>query len=126
MSKVESDQEEEKPLDPEMEKVRRKMVRLLVISIGIMILGVMAVLAGVVYKVIEPDEAPQATEPGSLAAPSAVPLRLTGKLPAGFAVEEVSLDGTRILFFGLMADGSRSAIILDASSGNTIAEIALP
>lgn len=126
MSKVELDQEEEQPLDPEMEKVRRKMVRLLVISIGIMILGVMAVLAGVVYKVVEPDEAPQTAAPEILAAASGAPLQVTGKLPSGFAVEEVSLDGTRILFFGLMADGSRSAIILDAASGNVIAEIALP
>ena len=123
MSKVELDQEEEQPLDPEVEKVRRKMVRLLVVSIGIMILGVMAVLAGVVYKVIGPDDAPQ-TE--LLAASSGAPLQLTGKLPSGFAVEEVSLDGTRILFFGLMADGSRSAIILDATSGGVVAEIALP
>ena len=123
MSKVELDQEEEQPLDPEVEKVRRKMVRLLVVSIGIMILGVMAVLAGVVYKVVEPDGAPQTELP---AASSGVPLQLTGTLPSGFAVEEVSLDGTRILFFGLMADGSRSAIILDATSGGVVAEIALP
>ena len=75
MSKVELDQEEEKPLDPEMEKVRRKMVRLLVVSIGIMILGVMAVLAGVVYKVIEPDEEGQAVASGSLTVPSGAPLQ---------------------------------------------------
>lgn len=126
MSNVELDQEEEKPLDPEMEKVRRKMVRLLVVSIGIMILGVMAVLAGVVYKVIEPDEDAQTVTSGSMTVPSGAPLQLTGSLPAGFKVEQVSLDGARILFYGLMADGTRSAIILDATSGTTIAEIALP
>ncbi|MEM9104215.1 MAG: hypothetical protein AAGC96_01060 [Pseudomonadota bacterium] len=126
MSNVELDQEEEKPLDPEMEKVRRKMVRLLVVSIGIMILGVMAVLAGVVYKVIEPDEDTQTVAAGTLAVPNGAPLQLTGTLPPGFEVEQVSLDGARILFFGMRTDGSRSAIILDAGSGATIAEIALP
>ncbi len=126
MSKVELDQEEEKPLDPEMEKVRRKMVRLLVVSIGIMILGVMAVLAGVVYKVIEPDAETQAVSSGSLTVPSGAPLQLTGALPSGFVVEQVSLDGSRILFFGQSADGSRRAVILDATSGSTIVEIALP
>ncbi len=126
MSKVELDQEEEKPLDPEMEKVRRKMVRLLVVSIGIMILGVMAVLAGVVYKVIEPEEEQQAAVSEPLAVPTGAPLQLTGSLPTGFVVEQVSLDGSRILFYGLMADGTRGAIILDAGSGTTIAEITLP
>ena len=91
-----------------------------------MILGVMAVLAGVVYKIIEPDDDAQATASGSLTVPSGAPMQLTGTLPPGFEVEQVSLDGARVLFYGLMADGSRSAIILDATSGATIAEIALP
>jgi hypothetical protein len=123
---VELDQEEEKPLDPEMEKVRRKMVRLLVVSIGVMILGVMAVLAGVVYKVVAPDGEPQAAASGTLAAPSGAPLRLTASLPAGFRVDQVALDGSRILFFGRMADGERRALIVDTASGSTITEIALP
>jgi hypothetical protein len=45
-----SDHEEE-PLDPAVEAIRVKMVRLLVISGGIMLLGLMAVLISIVYKV---------------------------------------------------------------------------
>ena len=125
MSKVELDQEEEKPLDPEMEKVRRKMVRLLVVSIGIMILGVMAVLAGVVYKVIEPEEAPLATLTDPLTVPSEAPRQLSASLPAGFSVEQVALDGPRILFYGRNAGGERGAVILDVASGAIVAEISL-
>ena len=39
MSHVNEDDPDDKPLDPEMEKVRRKMVRLLAVSIGIMFIG---------------------------------------------------------------------------------------
>lgn len=125
MSKVELDQEEEKPLDPEMEKVRRKMVRLLVVSIGIMILGVMAVLAGVVYKVIGPEDEPQPAVTDTLTVPSDAPRRLSASLPAGFSVEQVALDGTRILFYGSNAAGANRVVILDIASGTIIAEIDL-
>ena len=125
MQKAEIDQDEEKPLDPEMEKVRRKMVRLLVVSIGIMILGVMAVLAGVVYKVVLPDSQTPAGVADTLAVPSEAPLSLAARLPAGFSVEDVALDGSRVLFYGRSADGTGAAIILDVSTGRIIAEIAL-
>ncbi|MEX3010418.1 hypothetical protein [Hoeflea sp. TYP-13] len=125
MSKVELDQEEEKPLDPEMEKVRRKMVRLLVVSIGIMILGVMAVLASVVYKVVEPGEEQPAAMADTFSVPSGAPLQMAATLPAGFTVETVALDGSRVLFYGRLADGSSRAIVLDYSTGNIIAEIDL-
>ena len=45
---------EEQPLDPAMERVRRKMIRLLAVSIGIMVIGLMAVLAAIVYKINQP------------------------------------------------------------------------
>ena len=45
---------DEQPLDPAMERVRRKMIRLLAVSIGIMVIGLMAVLAAIVYKISQP------------------------------------------------------------------------
>ena len=53
MSNVEPDEQEEKPLDPVMENVRRKMVRLQLVSAGIMGVMLMAVLAAIVYKVTQ-------------------------------------------------------------------------
>ena len=44
-------EEDEKPLDPAMENVRKKMVRLLAISLGVMMVGLMAVLGAIVYKI---------------------------------------------------------------------------
>jgi hypothetical protein len=43
--------EKEEPLDPAIEHIRRRMIRLLVISIGIMMVGLMAVLFAIVYKI---------------------------------------------------------------------------
>ena len=42
--------DEEQPLDPELELVRKRMLRLLVVSIGIMGIGLFAVLGAIVYK----------------------------------------------------------------------------
>ncbi|MCQ0990046.1 fimbrial protein [Jiella marina] len=78
------DGDDEKPLDPVAERVRRKMVRLLAVSIGIMIVGVMAVLGVVVYK----------TLPGGLGSAEEAS---TVSLPAGEEVVDVSLDGDRAL-----------------------------
>ena len=49
------DSDDDKPLDPAVERVRRKLARLMIVSVGIMLVGVMAVLGAVVYKVTEPD-----------------------------------------------------------------------
>ncbi len=120
MSKVETDVEEDKPLDPEMEKVRRKMVRLLVVSIGVMFLGVMAVLGGVVYKIIDGDGS-QVAEARSVS--DGGPLEMTAQLPSGFSVDSVSLDGSNILFFGRDNGGRQQALVFDMDSGRLAARI---
>ncbi len=126
MSKMNEDDLEEKPLDPEMEKVRRKMVRLLAVSIGIMFIGLMTVLGALVYKFTRSDDT-AANGPliagASLNVPSDAPIEGVASLPAGFVVENVSLDGPRIGFFGRAADGSRRLIIHDISVGRIISDI---
>ncbi len=112
MSDTELDNGDETPLDPEMEKVRRKMVRLLAVSLGIMFLGVMAVLAGVVYKVIGDDGSPERIAE-TLPGPNDPPLDVTAVLPEGFRVDDISLDGSKILFFGRTSGGATRAYVFD-------------
>lgn len=114
---------EEKPLDPEMEKVRRKMVRLLAVSIGIMFIGLMAVLGALVYKFTRPAETTGA--PVSAGVPSAAPIAGEIALPAGFTVEAMALDGDRVAFHGRLADGSRRLIVHDIATGRTVADISV-
>ena len=73
--------DEEEPLDPAVEAVRVKMVRLLAVSGGIMMLGLMAVLLAIVYKVnqdVEPKAAAKVT-----------PNEATLAIPAGFTGDAV-------------------------------------
>ncbi len=122
MTTVETDDTEEKPLDPEMEKVRRKMVRLLVVSIGVMFLGVMAVLVGVVYKVLEDGEEP-AVANTTIPVPGDTPLTSTAQLPSGFEIQQVSLDGPRIMFTGRNAVGRFSVYVFDIATGQLSATV---
>ena len=104
-----NDDEIEKPLDPATEKVRRKMVRLLAVSIGVMMIGLMAVLAAVVYKSVgSGGSGPVA---GSL---------LTIALPAGAEVLDTTLDGDRALLRADTPDGMR-LFLISLANGAVIA-----
>jgi hypothetical protein len=132
MTKATMEELDEKPLDPELEKVRRKMLRLLGVSIGIMFVGVMAVLVAIVYKLNEPTE----TEAGVAAVPvaqqvgtsapvsAAVPAAVIAtSLPAGLRIDTVAVDGTRIVLAGQIS-GRAHVVIYDLAAGGIVAEIA--
>jgi len=91
-----------------MERVRRKLARLMAVSIGIMLIGLMAVLGAVVYKSAGSD-APQGVAEAVI------------DLPAGFSVSDTAVSDTRILFFGTMPDGETRLLVFDAQSGAPIA-----
>ncbi|MHC1547747.1 fimbrial protein [Phyllobacterium sp. K27] len=117
---------DEQPLDPAMERVRRKMIRLLAVSIGIMVIGLMAVLAAIVYKINQPVTdvaiAPSVISPGQ-------PI---GEALAG---ESITLEpGARILSHNLadntlsletrLANGTRQILIYDVATKRVVARIA--
>ncbi|UOM37017.1 hypothetical protein [Acuticoccus sp. I52.16.1] len=54
-------QEEEEPLDPAVERVRRKLVRLLLVSSSVMLLGFAAVAIAVFYRISESGARPDGT-----------------------------------------------------------------
>ena len=116
--------EQEAPLDPAFEKVRRKMVRLLIVSASVIILGLMAVVFSIVYRVnrLPQPATPVATAP---ATELAVPAAQSITLPAGFVVESTSISGNRVLLFGTGADGVKRIVIHDIGTGKTLTEIQL-
>jgi hypothetical protein len=109
--------DDEKPLDPAVEKIRRKMVRLLVISSSVIVLGLMAVLGSIVYKANKNSAAAQAMLTSGPVAPNQ-----TVTLPKGFVLESSTIDGNRIWFMGT-ADGKHLMIAHDISTGKTMTEI---
>lgn len=115
-------EEQEEPLDPAMERIRRKMVLLQLVSGGILFVCFMAVLAAVVYKVSQRPDTPAPVASGGYSVPAGEPLAATAELPAGFSVRSVSLSGSQILFYGLL-DGDQKVFIFDLPARRIVADV---
>jgi hypothetical protein len=123
MTNFEPDDQEEKPLDPALENVRRKMMRLQIVSVVIMVVSLMAVFGAVVYKTMRPE--PRAPGASASNVPSDAPIAATAALPPGFSVQSVALSGNQVLFYGANAAGQRQAIVFDYGIGRIVATISL-
>ncbi|WFU07992.1 hypothetical protein QA646_11770 [Rhizobium sp. CB3090] len=123
MTNLELDDQEEKPLDPALENVRRKMVRLQIVSAAIMVVSLMAVFGAVVYKTMRP--APKAAGSAASNIPSDAPVAATAALPQGFTVQSTALSGSQVLFYGALASGQRQAVVFDYAIGRIVATISL-
>ena len=118
------DDPDEKPLDPAMERVRRKMVRLLVISIGIMMAGLMAVLYAIVYKVSqrgEPAAVSKSASDGSNAVSGGFDADLA--LPVGTRVVSHNLSGDRLSVLVEDAGGKQSIHIFDIANRRVLGRV---
>ena len=115
-------EEEEAPLDPAMERIRRKMVLLQLVSGGILFLCFMAVLAAVVYKVAQRPEPTAVATSGGFSVPSGQPLSATAQLPPGFIVQSVSLSGSQILFYGQLK-AEQKVMVYDLTAGRVVADV---
>ena len=116
--------EDEKPLDPAMEKLRRKMVRLLVISSSVIIVGLMAVVFSIVYKINNgPRTARPTPTPASITEEAVPAARQSITLPAGFVLESSSISGNRILLFGADPEGRQRIFVHDIGTGKQVTEI---
>ena len=125
MSHVDDAEQEDKPLDPVMEKVRRKMVRLQLVSAGIMVVMLMAVLGAIVYKVTRPDPRAQAPSLAGAGIPVGEKIKTVASLPPGFILRSVSLSGGQLLIHGLANGATEQALVFDIASGRIVAEITM-
>lgn len=118
------DLEDEKPLDPATEKLRRKMVRLLAVSIGVMMVGVMAVLGAIVYKINDSGRQDAMREAGSAPLPYE---NLEGRidLPDRAEIVSASLDADRVLLQVRMPDGASSLLVYSLERNRIIARVAI-
>ena len=116
-------EEDEKPLDPAMEKVRRKMIRLLGVSIGVMMVGLMAVLCAIVYKMNGGGKETAAvgaeiSAGGALTAGEIV-------LPTGAYFNGQSLSGDRISLDVTLQGGAREIVVFDMVAKRIVARFAV-
>jgi len=117
--------EDEKPLDPAVEKVRRKLVRFVAINLGLLFIALMAVLGAIVYKSGSRPETPAATGIGVPSPAEGAFLSGEIALPAGAKIVSQSLSGNRISIEAELADGSRAIFLYDFAERRMIGRFAL-
>lgn len=104
-----------------MERVRKKMIRLMVISVGIMMIGLLAVLFAIVYKISNPKK----PESEAVTAVPSDPIELNLGLPGGAEIVSSSVQGDRLVLTVKSPGNGQQIIILDVNSGKIISRINL-
>ena len=112
------DDDQEKPLDPAVEKVRRRLVRFIAINLGILFLALMAVVGALVYRATRVETPPKA--PSELQVPAGTAAYGEISLPQGARVTGHALSGSRISLYVDLADGSRSIFVYDMAEGRMV------
>ncbi len=117
-------EDEQKPLNPEVEKMRGKLVRFMAINLGLLFLALMVVIAAIVYK---SRKAPSANPPlaGDIQVPAGESASGDIVLPVGAKVVSQSLSGNRISIDAELADGSRTIFVYDMTEGRLIGRFAI-
>jgi hypothetical protein len=125
MARPAFDDEEEKPLDPAVEKVRRKLVRFVGINLGLLFIALMAVVVALVYKSRTAPPASAVADPG-IEAPSPEGI-VEGQipLPSSARIVSQSLSGDHLSLSLELPDGRRAIYIYDVRSRRTVGRFAV-
>lgn len=125
MTAPNDDDEQDKPLDPAVERVRQRLVRFIAINLGILFIALMAVVIALVYRAtrVSPPAGDAVAEmPGA-----AVSVLSEGSiaLPDGARVIGQSLSGNRISLHIEFGDGRSAIHLYDLTSGRTVGRYAI-
>lgn len=125
MARPALDDEEEKPLDPAVENVRRKLVRFVAINLGLLFIALMAVVGALVYKSRTAAPPPVAVDAGTNAPSPQGVVEGQIPLPAGARIVSHALSGNRIALSLELADGSRAIHLYDVAERRIVGRFAL-
>lgn len=117
------DDKDEKPLDPAVERVRRKLVRFVGINLGLLFLALMAVALAIVYKSRTPEAANR--EISEIPATAGAPIEADIVLPAGARILSQSLSGNRITLHAELAAGDQTIFLYDMAERRVIGRFAV-
>ncbi len=108
------DDDEEKPLDPAIERVRARLSRLFLIAGLTLGLGIFAVFAAILYKIATGDKPPMtAWQPGQ---PIPV-IALAGMgLQPGAELVSTTVDGRRLVLTYAQPDGRTALVFVDVQT----------
>jgi hypothetical protein len=124
MARPIAEEEDEKPLDPAAENVRRKLVRFMIVNLGLLFLALMVVIGALVYKARNAPVAGSSIA-GEVQVPAGSPLAGDIVLPVGARVVSQSLSGNRLSIDAELADGSRSIFVYDIAERRIIGQFAI-
>ncbi|MDF1599267.1 fimbrial protein [Mesorhizobium sp. YIM 152430] len=114
----------DEPLDPAVEKVRAKLMRFVVINLGILFLALMAVVGALVYRAVSTEASTEEALAGLPLPPEGSTITGQIALPAGASVLSQSLAGGRLTLL-IETAGAREIVVYDIGSARIIARFAL-
>ncbi|MBN9071482.1 MAG: fimbrial protein [Rhizobiales bacterium] len=119
MPKPIDDENEEKPLDPAVERVRRKLVRFVAINLGLLFAAVIVVIAAVVYR----STSARTPAAADIAVPSGEAIEADIPIPSGSRIVSQSWSGNRL---SLQVEGinrEQSLVVFDLAQRRVVARL---
>ncbi|UNE53822.1 hypothetical protein [Bartonella machadoae] len=117
--------QEEQALDPAVERVRKKLMRLMIVSISITLILILAVLFGVIYKIIATDSPSQKTKPLFAQSSTQATVHHTLSLPEKTQILSQSLSDHNIVLKILTPEGQTKFMIYNYYTGALIAVLSV-
>ncbi|WP_026501352.1 EI24 domain-containing protein [Bartonella vinsonii] len=109
------------PLDPAVERVRKKLMRFMFISMLITLILILVVLFGMIYKIVATNSAPQQTTPFSSHRINQETVHHTLSLPKGTQILSQSLSEQNIVLKVLTSEGQTKFMVYNYYTGALIA-----
>ncbi|MCZ2328887.1 hypothetical protein [Bartonella sp. F02] len=113
------------PLDPAVERIRKKLMRLMLISISITIALILAVLGGVIYKIIAHEPATKDTKLFSAPNTGSEITSHTLRLPEKTQILSHSLSEKNIMLHVLTPNGQTQFMIYNYYTGELISTLSV-
>ena len=110
--------QDEKPLDPAAERVRRKLVRFMAINLGILFFAVMVVIAAVVYRNWDAAEIQVDTQAPPIGETTKAPL----VVPTGARVISQSIANGRLSLHVALDPQGEAILLYELPSGRLIGQ----
>jgi hypothetical protein len=118
------DDEDEKPLDPAVERVRRRVLRFMAINMAVLFVALMAVAIAIVYRLGSRDEGGPPAAATEIPGQAVVAEGLI-ELPAEARIVSQSLSGDRLSIQVVLPAGERQFLIYDLGAGAVVSRIAV-
>ena len=117
--------DDDKPLDPSVERVRRKLLRFMIVNLAILFIAFALVIGAFIYKSsLAPKRAVE--QETQIRPPSgADAVAGTIAIPAGARIMSQTLSGRDVLLGLDLADGSRSFLLYDLQAARTLGTYAV-